>query len=348
MRHRGRHAMTFLALALAGSLTLAGCGAAPDPADSGSGDTVRLLLPAKTTAFADVLVADGAGIFAKHAIDIEILPEVTNSTAQVQATVGGDADVTGTTYTTVFGAVAARQDIVLFAPGANTQNSVVVAARDWIDEQAAKGITVDSPPEEKVKALEGAVMGVAARGTATEILYRKLFDHYGVRYGESTFVGLGNPRALDAGLRAKQVDTIYTGMPTGLLPGVEGYGDIWLGPEDYPALEPWRVGTIGYVTSRAWIEQHGDTAERYLAAINEARALIRTDPRAAVDAYLKVAPDFDPDLTLDAFTIIASNYEGDAVMTTDMFERNAEIYNETADQPSTLSYQDGVWTGVRQ
>lgn len=35
-------------------------------------------------------------------------------------------------------------------------------------------------------------------------------------------------------------------------------------------------------------------------------------------------------------------------MTTDMFERNAEIYNETADQPSTLSYQDGVWTGVRQ
>ena len=345
---RARAAVLFVALT---GLLLSACGSTADDSGDGSGSEgsqFRILLPATTTGFADIIVAHGAGIFEEHGLDSEILPTVTNSAAQVQATASGEAEVTGTLLTTLFGAVDNGQSVVAVAAGPTVDNSVVVATSSWIAEQEKAGITVDSPPEEKVKALQGATMGLGARGTATEVLYRKLFDYYDVSYDDSTFVGLGDPSGLDAGLRSNQVDTIFTGLPTGLRPAQDEYGEIWLDSADFKEMPPWKSSTFGYITSEDWVTTHADDAERFLAAMKDARQLIAEDTEAAVEAYLKVAPENDPDLTFDSFKLIANNYAGDASISEETFDFVREVYDVTVDTPSGLSYSDGVWEGARK
>lgn len=331
--------------ALGAMVLVAACGSESDDGSAGTDSVkVRIALVSNTTGFADALVAYGGGFFEDHGLDAELLAPIPQPATILQTAVSGEADITGVPPSSVFAADETNREVSVVARTANTPTSVVVATSDFVERQNANGVTVDSSPEERVKALDGALMGVAARGPGGEAAYRALFDHYDVPVDDDRFAAVGGgPTGLDAAIKTQQVDTVYTGLPAGLNPGAEGYGDVWLGPQDYAELEPWTAGTFCYVSSTSWADEHPEAVEGFQAALDEARELITDDPAEAARLFLKVATEEDPARTEEAFRMIQGSYEGSSLMDEDYFEKNRIMYDTVADRPSDLSYEKAVW-----
>jgi len=196
---------TSLAAALAAALF-----SAPLPAAAEELEPIRIIQSTSSAAFMPYLTALTMGYFEEAGLEPELI--TTSSGSKVAAAVaGGSADIGMTAASTSLFLRNEGVDIRLLAPLANQYTTGIVFSEKWA---ADRGITRESPLEDKLAALKGARLATPG-GSAGEHILRYLAIKAGLDADrEMVIVPMGSDiGTYQTALEQGQIDGISTAIP---------------------------------------------------------------------------------------------------------------------------------------
>lgn len=228
--------------------------------------------------FTAAYLAKDRGIFEKHGLDVE-LQLVANGGAATAAINSGAAQFGGLTPSVLLPAVANGLDFVVGA-GAQivpTGSKLGLLARQDLD-LSAQG------------AYSGKTIGVPGLNGALHVLARKWIADKGEDVASVNFVEVPFGQMPDA-LKGKQVDLVVSADPF--------YGrivaqNLAVPAGDIASVLPDQSLVSLYGATRTWANANKETVGKFVAALDEAAALVAQDPdaaRAAIGNYVKLPPE---------------------------------------------------------
>ncbi len=265
---------------------------------SHAADKLHVAKPEATTfAFAFLDIGIGAGIFAKHGLDIEVL-DLAGAAKAHQALIAGSAEIE----------LGSGVELIYLAKGSPAKGIAVLATAPL-----GMGLMVrDDGSVKDVADLKGKMVGISTVGSLTDWLATEMSRHEGWGSDGVKRVALGNQDALSAALLSKNIDAIIGGTQTGYRLQEAGRGKVLT---TFGPLVPHFV-THMILASDAMIAAHPDQVKTFLAAwfdtvafakANRAEAirltmpLTRMPPETAARIYdeqiAMISPDgrFQPD-----------------------------------------------------
>lgn len=271
-------------------------GEAPGPFESKPGDlpTVRMAQSVPQMAFAPLQVALHMNFFEYLGVKVEFIELQSGATAR-QALIGGSVDLVDSASTEVAAAVA--EDVEFLSIQATINQTLQMCVReDWAQQ---KGVTPESSLEDRVKALEGAVIGITGPGAVSDRATRWLMIEYGGLdpNTQATITQIGGGAGAMAGaMEAGQIQAFLLSPPSCQVAG----GVVLIPPTDVPEFANY-VHEVLY-GMRDWIESNKDVATLTATAISMGNNYVIQYP----DAALKILQEgpfskVDPAIVEDAF-----------------------------------------------
>ncbi|MDF3072543.1 MAG: hypothetical protein K0S54_210 [Alphaproteobacteria bacterium] len=258
-------------------------------------DKLKVVLSSTSFAWLPLYVADGAGLFAKENLEVEIV-NVKDGTVVVTAILNGDADVAGVGGNAVFAARAANQPVKFLVP-MNTEYTSTIFVRKELMQQA--GLTDKSTVEQKMALLKGKKIGVISFNGGQHTMMRFLFAKYvgGVDVDKAAeIVPIGDSANTLAAMRRGSIDASAFSPPVPEKAVADGYGAILLDMIGGEVPETrGMVFTAMAVTEKALTEKSKQLAA-FARAIDAADKLIQADILAAGKAARKHLAAMDSEL----------------------------------------------------
>jgi NitT/TauT family transport system substrate-binding protein len=223
-----------------------------------------------------IFAAKDKGFFAKHDLDVELVPVNLNSNMPA-ALVSGSIQVGAMNASVFLQAVDGGLDLKLI------QN-----ASELPNHNAILGFTARSDLSfESGKSFEGKKISVPGLGSSADILFQKWFVSKGGDPKKVTFIEMASAQAGDA-LRTKAIDGAVVAEPflTRIVQG--GYGKLIGRVTD--GL-PGPVIAISYISESGWAQKNPAVVAAVRAAMIEANAWVRDNPNEArtfITTYLKL------------------------------------------------------------
>jgi len=285
--------------------------------------------------------AEARGLFARHGVDVNLVPIATGPDA-VAAAANGSVDTISFTGGGTMVANAKGQDLRAISGMLKNQVYTILA-------QPGSGQPKSYP--QNVLALKGHTVGVTGRGADTELVVRTLLEEVGLDPDEDvTFLALGSPTNFPAAWRAKRVDYAITGEPmTSLLSdggrGAEVVIDLRKPGEGNP-FTPW-IGQALFAKGAA-IDGDPRAFAALQAAIDDAIGYIR-DP-AHLDELVEIVGEqlnLSPALLRD---VIREEQAGwSSALTCEQVERVAAwtVSMELLREDEAPTCSEFVWKGAR-
>jgi len=272
-------------------------GEAPGPFESKAGDlpVVRMAQSVPQMAFAPLQIALHMNFFEYLGVRVEFIELQSGATAR-QALVGGSVDLVDSASTEVAAAVAQGVDFLSIQATIN-QTLQMCVREDWA---ADKGVTPESSLEDRVRALEGAVIGITGPGAVSDRATRWLMIEYGGLDPDNqatiTQVG-GGAGAMAGAMEAGQIQAFLLSPPSCQVAG----GVVLIPPGDVPEFANYVHEVLFGV--REWIESNGEVAGLTATAIAMGNNYILRYPDASL-RILQEGPfsEVDPAIIEDAFT----------------------------------------------
>lgn len=286
---------TRLAAAVAGvvvgGLVLSGCAAGSSPSSESSDastDSVEslsmLVVPGPDSAIA--YVAKQEGFFEKHGLDVDVT--VGQGGAAIAAALqSGGADIGILNYVSLFSGAANGLPLSIVAPdslGGRVDPGLYVMKNSGISDVAD---------------LKGKNVGVISTGSISDLLTNVQLEAAGLSASDVTYVSVPVPTAV-AALTGGQVDAMFLDQPSSLQATNEGAVRLFSGFSGEAADLP--IG--GYIASNTWIADHSGTIKKFRAAIAEAVAANKADPKLAasvVPTYTAITAEQMPDIVMPTF-----------------------------------------------
>lgn len=251
-------------LALAAVVTLAaGCAQGGEQTTTPDAEGISAISMAAdgSATLAPAYVGVEEGIFEKHGIELEML-SMAGAPASLSALNADSLSIVGQTPTTVAQAREQGIDVQAFC----TMNPV-----DWTGYIAL----ADSPLptaeevgyEEAVRALEGKTIGIAARGSGTEIISNATLESVGMSPEDVNYVAVGFGEGALTNLYEGNVDALVT-YPFMTQQGAERTKSVLDLATDAPA-ERYEVTSAVYFAKSSWLEANPDLALAWCDALQE-------------------------------------------------------------------------------
>ena len=258
-------------------------------------DKLKVVISSTSFAWLPLYVADGAGLFTKEGLDVEII-NVKDGAVVVTAILNGDADVAGVGGNAVFASRKAGQPVKLLTP-MNTEYTSTIFGRKDVFEKA--GITANSTVEQKIMALKGKKIGVISFNGGQHTMMRFLFAKYagGVDVDKAAeIVPIGDSANTLAAMRRGAIDVSAFSPPVPEKAVADGYGMVLLDMigGEVPETKG-MVFTAMAVTEKA-LKDKGKQLAAFVRAIDAADKLVHDDILAAGKAARKHLTAMDSDL----------------------------------------------------
>ncbi len=179
-------------------------------APAAAAERIRITTPVESLTASALYIARGQGLFAAEGLDVELV--VTGGTGpDVQALLVGQSDFAYTPGTHLIEPVAKGQRLLGVMAGLNR---LIINVALHKDVALAKGITPDSPFEQKLKALNGLTLGPTRPGALTWQLADYLIKRAGYTpQKEVKVIAAGAGPVLLAALENRKVDAIIMSSP---------------------------------------------------------------------------------------------------------------------------------------
>ncbi|MPZ62855.1 MAG: hypothetical protein GEU93_16500 [Propionibacteriales bacterium] len=313
-RQRPRRTATTIASVLAVSLLLAGCAGGGDDAanvqasDEGC-DGDELTLTQSTTGFLYLpsYIAESAGYYEDEGLDVTI-KDLGGGSENVAAVASDSADVALTAYSTIVTSREEGAPVVAIGSVMDQYASNIVISQEAADRA---GVTEDSSPEAKIRALKGLKLGITSPGSGTDQLFHYLFEQVGMDADDDAeLLPIGSGAPMVAAFRSGQIDGFSLSSPTSDQAAAQGGVMLFdLSSGEYEPLNPF-LYIVAVANSRK-LEEKSRELTCFSKAIGSALELIQEDPEAAKEAGRAAFEDIDPALYEQAF------------------ERNVAAYPET-------------------
>lgn len=241
-----------------------------------------------------------AGIYEENGLNVNLLPLRTGPDS-IAGAASGSADAVSNSLGNTLLANGQGQDLVLVA---NAWNAPLFS---WMKQPAYDMSGLDQAYPNNLSGFKGARIGVAGRGTETELFTRVLLSDAGIDPdSEVTWVPVGFGQTAVAAFEAEQVDIIITMEPVQTILDTRGTGEMVIdlpsgeGPElfrTYPG--------VSRIALRSHVAENPDMFEAYLTAHDQVIAFI-SDP-ANVDEVAAIFSEASGQ-PLDIATAIVSKY----------------------------------------
>jgi ABC-type nitrate/sulfonate/bicarbonate transport system substrate-binding protein len=327
--------------ALALAIPLAACGGG-----SGSGDLTPITVTSLPSAFlAAMYVADEQGIFQQEGLDVEIV-ELQSGIDGVSAVVSGSAQFADMGFDDLATLAAEGEESLVMVH--NLVGRVTFALVMNPDVARERGVSRESPIEERYAALKGLRLGVTSPGAATDKYMRYYLRQAGLDPDrDAEIIAIGDGASLLAALETRQIDAYQLSPPTPYVAAAEGFGTLLIdgAAGDVPLFADFVY--TGFATNRQWADQNPEPARAFSRALNVAMERVAADPAAAAATIVDRMSTNDVEIirqTLDALLPALSTdgcFNAAAVQTTLTTMHEVEL-TPTAGDPA-----EGVlWTNA--
>jgi NitT/TauT family transport system substrate-binding protein len=331
-----------IAAVLAVTAGLAGCaGGGTNTAEQEDGSYVLKYMQASDSfAYLPFFVAQNEGYFKDENVTIDRQPNVGVSAQAAQAVVTGQVDIGAIGTTGAYGAMAQGRAIQNLAVMTKQSLLEVVLSTATADELAARGVTPESPIEDRIAALKGLKIAAVPEGSISRVQFEAALSSYGLNPDtDVTLLPIEDSTALVASIREGTADAFVYTLPNTRIATAEGFGVTWISyPRgDVPALVDQYL--IDITSTKAYAAKNADAIAAFLTAINRGVDLINEDPEAARAAARKSFPDMDEEVFDQAFDATLAAFADGIVPDADGFQRTFDLFNATLDSPTDLDFE---------
>lgn len=258
-------------------------------------DKLKVVISSTSFAWLPLYVADGAGLFAKEGLDVEIV-NVKDGAVVVTAILNGDADVAGVGGNSVFASRAAGQPVKMLTP-MNTEYTSTVFGRKEVFEKL--GITEKSTLEQKVNALKGKKIGVISFNGGQHTMMRFLFAKYagGADVDKvAEVVPIGDSSNTLAAMRRGAIDVSAFSPPVPEKAVSDGYAMILIDVLGGEVPETRGMVFTGMAVTEKGLTEKSKQLAAFVRAIDAADKLVHSDILAAGKAARKHLTAMDSEL----------------------------------------------------
>lgn len=266
---------------------LAGCGAAATGAPAGGSAKATTARPALVTinmveavnapAYAPISLAQQSGIFKKNGLAVNIVPLSAGSTAAA-ALISGSAQFDAGVASDALLADSKGNHLISIAALTNSTILDVEIRKQWAQ---AHHITPAEPLAARLKALQGADIGITAPGSITDLAIRYMFNTVGMKSGVDYHeVAIGSPASNLAALRSNAIQATIFDPSFATLAQDQGVGIIGLSSGEFPVLNGAAFGAV--ITTQAYAKAHPTITKAVATSIAETNDLILNHPQKAL------------------------------------------------------------------
>lgn|SRR5690625_552738 len=320
------------------ALPLAACGS------ESAGDLTEVTVASLPNAFlAPLYVAAEDGTFEEEGLDVEIV-ELQSGADGVAAVVSGEAQFSDIGFDDLTTLAQEGESSLVMAH--NLVGRVTLSLVMDSSTAQERGVTRDSPIEERYAALEGLTLGVTSPGAATDKYMRYYLREAGLDpERDAEIMAIGDGASLLAALETGQIDAYHLSPPTPYVAQDEGFGTLLIdgAAGDVPLFSDFVY--TGFATNREWADDNPDAAEAFSRALNTGMESVQADPEAAGEVVAERMGAEDVDVvqqTVDSLLPALSEdgcFDPDAVETSLATMHDVEI-TESAGDPT----EGELWT----
>ncbi len=266
--------------------------------DAGAAEQIKITTPVESLTASALYIARGQGLFTAEGLDAEIA--VTGGTGpDVQALLVGQSDFAYTPGTHLIEPVAKGQRLRGVMAGLNR---LIINVALHKDVAKAKGITPDSPFEQKLKALDGMTLGPTKAGALTWQLAEYLIKRAGYTpQKEVKVIAAGAGPVLLAALEHRKVDAILMSSPVPETAVQRGHAIMFINNtkgED-PNLSEFMM--VSLVTRPDLVKERPETVRKTVRALVRANQwMLAKSPEEVRDALRGFLPKVDPQVLLSS------------------------------------------------
>jgi NitT/TauT family transport system substrate-binding protein len=251
------------------------------------------------------------GYFADEGLNMEFV-EIDSGQLGVGAVVTGLADFVDLGVEDVVTLQAEGKDVVLVYSMVNSLTMDMVVSTSALEE---RGVTRESPLEERYAALEGLTFGISRPGAPTELYPKWFLTQAGLNPDtDAEFVAVGGGSALLAALETGQIDAYMLSAPTPIIAEQEGVGQILImnSAGDVPEFADFAFESI--TVRREFAEENPGVVEGYSRAMDRANQFLIEHTDEAVQILQE---NYFPDTDIETVrislvgTLPAINPDGD-------------------------------------
>jgi NitT/TauT family transport system substrate-binding protein len=346
-----RATRTWLAGLVASMLVLtAACGASGDDkksSDGGSGNGLSIKMRATGPTFTDLptVVILAQDYFKKVGLDVDFeFLSASNAATATQGLIAGEMDVTSGGAGSLYNAYAAGMTDLVSLGTVNPAMTFGLAVNNKTAAQLAKkGVTPDSPVEERVQALKGMSLACSPEGSTGQKYLKIMLKTYGVDPAKDvTLVPNADNAAQLAAARQGRVNGFANSFPNTNLPEADGWGVLWLNfAQDLPQILPLAAQEV--YTTRDWLKENPEAAEKFMKAYWLALADLQnpTDELKEKVRNLEAFRDLNPKGFDLGWDLAVPVYKGATPLTTQkMFEDQIDLVNYENETPVDFSFDD--------
>lgn len=263
--------------------------------------TVNVAVSSNSLATAGLRIAENAGLFAKHGLQVKITT-MDSGNAAMAAVLSGSVQFAVAGPPEALAARARGQDIVIAANLYRGLAGSVVMSKS----KAAKlGVRTDAPVNDRLRALDGLTVAVPS---ATSSLLGPLKSAAAATGARVKYTYLAQP-AMVAALETNAIDAMMASSPFSGTPILKGTGVLWInGPGgDLPAdVSPASSATL--LTTASTAAANADVIRKFRAVLDDLAQLIKQKPDEAKRALVKAYPQLDVAALDLAFAQQADNW----------------------------------------
>jgi NitT/TauT family transport system substrate-binding protein len=319
--------MATLAVSVLTGATLAACGSSPSEAQGqdGSGGckgaTVKVAQAAPTFDYYPFYVAMGSGFLKDEGIKAEVT-DLSNGSNIVSAIVTGDVDLGFTTMPATVKAASEGAPVAAFAWLTGMTTNIVVHTA-FMEE---KGVTRESPDQQKLAALKGTTLAVTGLGSGSDLVLRYMLKQAGINPDKDVkIIPTGSGAASLSGFTSNRFDGFATSSPateTGIAKGKGSYL-FHSSNGDYKPLQdfPYLVA----LSSTRTIKAKSGLMTCFTTALAKAQKQIHEDPAAAAKGAQTYMTGIDPKLYEKYYPAEAPSMPASPVITDAAIERASEF-----------------------
>lgn len=208
-----------------------------------------------------------------------------------------------------------------------------------------KGITPQTPINQRIQALKGLKFGVSAPGAAADLYTRWILKKHGMDPEKDVkLVSVGNTNSLLAALQQGQIDGFLLSPPSPETTEAEGFGMIVMTSVEIEQLK--NFSYHGIVTSREYAQKNPDVVKKVVRAFVKGSAFFKNQPPEKVAEVLKPFwPNVDTNIMIRSVKNIQQAFNPDGKMSEQKWQKLIDLLTETDQFKGKYDTKEGVnWT----
>ncbi len=289
-----------------------------------------------------IFVADELGYFEDEGLDFEFV-EIASGALGAAALVSGDAQFVDLGIDDVANLQSQGKDIVFIYNVENGLSMNLVVRNDVL---AEKGVTVDSPIEDRIAVLKGLRIGITRPGAVTQLFPSYMMQSIGLNpERDAQFIAIGSGSALYAAIVADQIDAFMLSAPNPEKAVADGVATMLIRPgRDIDIFKEFMFTNVA--VNREWAETHPALVVGYCKAIDRANQFIIENREEAAqilhDSWYPETP-----LEILSATLAGFGSNTDGLMSEQGMKNQLAVYGELGVIEGEFDTTEGVlWTNI--